>query len=474
MDQICNISTKKLKFINDLQSSLSLYLKIRAHYSLTFLLETKDYRGKEHEKTLLCFAPALSFKVDNEVITLNYAGDNPQKIAVQNRSDVLKTLDNFINHFKAEDVNNSFFNNGLFGYISYEAVQYFEDINFKRHPHPNHIPDMFYAAFHYVLVLDHFSDELTLHQHIYNNCKPSQDFDDILKILKRPAPSHYPFETQAKEMVNCTDAEFIDMVKQGKKHCQRGDVFQIVLSRCFSQKFQGDIFNVYRTLRSINPSPYLYFFDFENFKIFGSSPESHLTISQNKARLFPIAGTFKRSGDDTRDQKKAQHLLKDIKENAEHIMLVDLARNDLSAFAKDVTVEHFKDIQYYSYVIHLVSQIVGKIDSTDLLNLVARTFPAGTLSGAPKYRAMQLIDCYEPTPRSYYGGAVGVIGFDRSFNHCIMIRSFLAKNNILYYQAGAGILALSDPKSELQEVNNKLGALVEAIRRANQSSSLDF
>lgn len=469
MIRISVIKTQKKEVQCDLQSSVSLYSKIRAHYSFAFLLETKDYRGKEHQKTYLCFAPALSFKAVGKVITWNYAGQNPEHKEVSNRAEVLQAFDEFLNHFQTDQSEASFCNNGLFGYMAYEAVQYFEDIEFRPRQSSNQIPELFYAAFHYVLVLNHFSDELTLYQHHYNGIEPKQDFDEILKILRSPVSASYPFKIEGEPMVNCSAEEFIDMIKRGKQHCQQGDVFQIVLSRCFSQKFRGDVFNVYRSLRSINPSPYLYFFDFGAFKIFGSSPESQLTVTNRKARLFPIAGTFKRSGNDSYDQKKAQELLKDIKENAEHIMLVDLARNDLSVFAKQVKVEYFKEIQYYSHVIHLVSQVAGYVEDQDLLNLVARTFPAGTLSGAPKYKAMQLIDKYEPTPRSYYGGAVGIFGFDHSFNHCIMIRSFLAQNKVLYYQAGAGVVALSQPESELNEVDNKLGALVAAIKKADQN-----
>ncbi|MBE7179038.1 MAG: anthranilate synthase component I family protein, partial [Mucilaginibacter polytrichastri] len=247
----------------------------------------------------------------------------------------------------------------------------------------------------------------------------------------------------------------------------RGDVFQIVPSRAFSQRFTGDEFNVYRALRSINPSPYLFYFDYGNFKLFGSSPEAQLTINKGEATIYPIAGTFKRTGSDTEDAEIALQLKNDPKESAEHVMLVDLARNDLSRHCDDVEVQAFKEVQFYSHLVHLVSKVSGKLRlGVDSFSVVADTFPAGTLSGAPKYRAMEIIDQNEPHLRSFYSGALGFMGFNGDFNHAIMIRSFLSKENTLNYQAGAGIVTASDPETELQEVNNKIAALRKALIEA--------
>jgi anthranilate synthase component I len=277
----------------------------------------------------------------------------------------------------------------------------------------------------------------------------------------------YPFSTKGAETSNMTDGEYKAMVEKGIQSCHRGDVFQIVLSRRFRQPFNGDEFNVYRALRSVNPSPYLFFFDYGDYKLMGSSPESQLLIKNGKAIVHPIAGTFKRTGDDDTDQLAAEHLLKDAKENAEHVMLVDLARNDLSRVCDDVSVVHYRQVQYFSHVIHLVSEVTGKVrEGSNPFELLAKTFPAGTLSGAPKFKAMELIDKYESTARSYYGGAIGFMGFDGSCVHAIMIRTFLSQDNTLTYQAGAGIVAASNPENELQEVSNKLGALKKAIELA--------
>ncbi len=264
-----------------------------------------------------------------------------------------------------------------------------------------------------------------------------------------------------------TDEAYMQMVQKGIKSCLRGDVFQIVLSRRFKKPFTGDEFNVYRTLRSINPSPYLFYFDYGDYRLFGSSPESQLIIKNGKAIVHPIAGTFKRTGDEEKDNALADALLLDAKENAEHTMLVDLARNDLSRVCTNVEVSQYRQVHYYSHVIHMVSEVTGKVaEGSNPFFLLAASFPAGTLSGAPKFKAMELIDAYEPTPRSYYGGCVGSIGFDGSCNHAIMIRTFLSKQNTLHYQAGAGVVAASNPESELHEVNNKLGALKKAIEIA--------
>ena len=226
---------------------------------------------------------------------------------------------------------------------------------------------------------------------------------------------------------------------------------------------------LYRALRSINPSPYLFYFDFGGFRLFGSSPETHCRIEGRKATIDPIAGTTRRTGNRKQDEENARALRNDPKENAEHVMLVDLARNDLSRNCKDVHVDFFKDIQYYSHVIHLVSRVSGTLnDSANPIRTFIDTFPAGTLSGAPKVRALQIISELEPHNRGAYGGCIGFIGLDGSLNQAITIRTFVSRNGVLWFQAGGGIVAKSDEEKELQEVNNKLGALRTAIEMAER------
>jgi anthranilate synthase component 1 len=295
----------------------------------------------------------------------------------------------------------------------------------------------------------------------------------------------YDFHPVGDVRSTLTDDEHRENIRRGIAHCLRGDVFQIVLSRRFIQQYEGDDFKLYRALRSINPSPYLFYFDFGGFRIFGSSPETHCRIepiakskkpSQRhtlkertafKAYIDPIAGTTKRTGDAEADRKGAEYLRNDPKENAEHVMLVDLARNDLSRNCHGVKVDFYKDLQYYSHVIHLVSRVSGELDNgADPIKAFIDTFPAGTLSGAPKVRAMQLISEYEPHNRGAYGGCIGIIGLDGSLNQAITIRTFVSRNGELWFQAGGGIVAKSDVEYELQEVNNKLGALRKAIEKA--------
>ena len=329
----------------------------------------------------------------------------------------------------------------------------------------NEIPLMRYRLYQYVIVLNHFKDELLICENKIAGLE--SELPVLESLIRSKDVPVYPFRAKGSETSNMQDEEYRQMVRKGIESCHRGNVFQIVLSRRFQQGFTGDEFNVYRALRNINPSPYLFFFDYGDYKLMGSSPESQLVIKNGKAVVHPIAGTFKRTGDDVTDQAAADKLLLDSKENAEHVMLVDLARNDLSRVCNDVKVAHYREVQYYSHVIHLVSEVTGKVKKdTNPFDLMAKTFPAGTLSGAPKFKAMELIDTYESTTRSYYGGAIGFMGFNGDCNHAIMIRTFLSRNNTLTYQAGAGVVAASDPESELQEVNNKLGALKKAIHFA--------
>ncbi|MFT4791641.1 MAG: anthranilate synthase component 1, partial [Arcticibacterium sp.] len=326
------------------------------------------------------------------------------------------------------------------------------------------LPELYYAVYQNVIAINHFNNEAYIFAHCYDQVSNVAELERLIAVKNFAT---YPFKTEGNPEINIKDQAYRNLVETAKKHCQRGDVFQLVLSRRFTQKFSGDEFNVYRALRAINPSPYLFYFDYGNYKIFGSSPEAQLVVKDQKAEIHPIAGTFKRSGDDEKDAQLAKKLTLDHKENAEHVMLVDLARNDLSRHGKMVTVENYREVQFFSHVIHLVSKVTGiKKPETPTMSIVADTFPAGTLSGAPKHKAMELIEKYEPTPRGYYGGAIGFMDFEGNFNHAIMIRTFLSKNHELHYQAGAGIVAASDPESELQETYNKLGALTKALKIA--------
>ena len=453
------------RLLADTITPVSIYLKIRDIYPNSLLLESSDYHGNENSYSFICLSPIATFIVDDGVYTATY----PDGSTVQGELDSFKKrFTEFMHCFKPSMTDEKIPVNGFFGYVAYDAVRYFEKISLHAKVREEYkIPDIRYSFYNYIIAINHFQNVLYIIENQFDG--EFSECEKIESLLGSRNFASYPFRTEGKERSNITDEEYMKMVTLGKEHCYRGDVFQIVLSRQFSQRFSGDEFNVYRALRSINPSPYLFFFDYGGYKIFGSSPEAQLKIQKGKAFINPIAGTFKRTGDDEKDKLLAQQLSTDLKENAEHIMLVDLARNDLSRHSGNVKVESYREIQYYSHVLHMVSTVSGELNKTsDAVDMMTATFPAGTLSGAPKYKAMQLIDDYEGQSRGYYGGAIGFLDFDGNFNHAILIRTFLSKNNHLYYQAGAGIVAVSQEESELQEVNNKMGALKKAIEMATQ------
>jgi len=463
-----SIKTKSRTLIADILTPVSIYLKIRDKFANPILLESTDFNGDENSYSIVCFNPIGTFQVNNGILSKQWPDGVDEEYTVDASHSVPDHLQSFINSFEVDFSEAPLRLDGFFGYSAYDSVQYFETVKLqKQTKDENKIPEMLYSFYKYVIVFNHFKSELYIIENLLEGEETT--IDTIEYILKGNVVSEHSFQTKDDEKSNLTDAEFIEIVKKGKQSCFRGDVFQIVLSRQFSQKFTGDEFCVYRALRSINPSPYLFFFDYGNFRIFGSSPEAQLIIRDGRAIINPIAGTFKRTGDDLKDAELAIELTNDPKENAEHVMLVDLARNDLSRNGEDVKVDKYREVQYFSHVIHLVSKVSGKLQAgANPMRVMADTFPAGTLSGAPKFRAMQLISQYEPQGRGYYGGCIGYIDLNGNLNQAIMIRTFLSKNNTLFYQAGAGVVAKSVEESELQEVNNKLAALKKAIQLAEK------
>ncbi len=455
-------STSK-KLLADIITPVSIYLRIRDIYPNSLLLESSDYHGNENSYSFICMKPIAGFQVDDGIITEDYPDGSKIITEISDIHTFNERFSTFLRTFNQPETHADIPVNGLFGYLSYDSIEYFEKIKFKNDPViQNHIPDISYHLYQYIIAINHYQNTLQIIENRVNG--EISELDRIESMLNSRNVAIYSFKTKGEEKQNISDDQYLELVRKGKEHCYRGDVFQVVLSRQYSRQFTGDEFNVYRALRSINPSPYLFYFDYGNYKIFGSSPEAHLKISKGKAYINPIAGTFKRTGDDENDKLLAQKLSGDKKENAEHVMLVDLARNDLSRHSVNVKVESFREVQFYSHVIHLVSAVSGELkEGTTAADMMTATFPAGTLTGAPKHMAMKIIDKYENQRRGYYGGAIGFLDFRGNFNHAIMIRTFLSKDNTLYFQAGAGIVADSDDASELQEVNNKLGALRKAI-----------
>nr|WP_321414094.1 anthranilate synthase component I family protein [uncultured Allomuricauda sp.] len=458
------LTTHYKKILADTITPVSVYLKIRDKFPNSILLESSDYHANDNSFSYICCNPIASIEVINETITENFPDGSQKVTPINGDIDVTEVVHNFSKQFKTTQNGFKFIYSGLFGYMAYDAVRYFEDVKISKKENSVEIPDIYYAVYQNIIAINHFKNEAYLFAHCYD-CE--SNVEEIEQLFNVRNFSSYNFNKEGDAESNLKDEDYKEQVELAKKHCQRGDVFQLVLSRRFKQKFKGDEFNVYRALRSINPSPYLFYFDYGNFKIFGSSPEAQLIVKEGKAEIHPIAGTYKRTGNDEKDADLAKKLAQDEKENSEHVMLVDLARNDLSRNGNTVNVETYREVQYFSHVIHLVSKVTGqkKKDSTTM-KVVADTFPAGTLSGAPKHMAMQLIEKYEKTSRSYYGGAIGFMDFEGNFNHAIMIRTFLSKNHELYYQAGAGLVAASNPEDELQETYNKLGALKKALEIA--------
>jgi anthranilate synthase component 1 len=459
-----SLYTHYKKILADTITPVSIYLKIRDKYPNSILLESSDYHASDNSFSYICFNPIASITVNADTIEQQYP-DGSSKKNYTDKVSVTDEIHKFTKRFKINsDADFKFINNGIFGYTAYDAVKYFEDIEISKKPNSLEIPDIYYAVYQNIIAINHFKNEAYIFAHCF---EAENNIDEILQLISSKNFASYNFKTDSKIASNLTDAEYKEQVQLAKKHCARGDVFQLVLSKKFSQGFKGDEFNVYRALRSINPSPYLFYFDYGNFKIFGSSPEAQLVVNKGRAEIHPIAGTFRRTGNDEEDQKLAKKLAEDAKENAEHVMLVDLARNDLSRHGSQVKVETYREAQFFSHVIHLVSKVTGKVhNNTPTMQVVADTFPAGTLSGAPKHRAMQLIENYEKTSRAFYGGAIGFMDFEGNYNHAIMIRTFMSKNHELHWQAGAGLVSKSNPDDELQEVYNKLGALTKAIEMA--------
>lgn len=471
------LKTECKRLLADVYTPVGIYLRLRDRFRDTILLESTDNHAAENSYSFICINAIAGMEITStKSIEFKYPGQKPEKTEIKNVAAVPGIIWDFMQQFAAEKstVKEAAYAQGLFGYTTYDAIQFFETIQLgssKASPFggglEGAIPLMRYRLYQYVIVFNHFKDELFICEN--STAGLESELQLVESLIRSKDVPVFPFKANGKETSNMTDEDYRGMVEKGIKSCLRGDVFQIVLSRKFEKSFSGDEFNVYRALRSVNPSPYLFFYDYGDYKLMGSSPESQILIKKGKAIVHPIAGTFKRTGDDAIDEKETERLLLDAKENAEHVMLVDLARNDLSRVCDDVKVAHYREVQYYSHVIHLVSEVTGKVrDGSNPFELLAKTFPAGTLSGAPKFKAMELIDSYEPTARSYYGGALGFMGFDGTCIHAIMIRTFMSKDNTLIYQAGAGIVAASKPESELQEVNNKLGALKKAIEFAEE------
>ena len=458
-----NYTTNSKTILADLYTPVGVYMRLRDLYPQSALMESSDYHDANNSHSFIGINPMASVAIGHGKATITFPDGQTEHHDITKDYQADQAIHSLIDSIKVKGEHANYC--GLYGYTSFNAVRYFENINVKDETQEkNDAPDMLYILYKVIIVFDHFNSQLTL-----ITLGDEQELDNIMRQMNKSNVQAYGFHPVGDVTSTLTDEAHKANIRKGIQHCLRGDVFQIVLSRRFIQKYEGDDFKLYRALRSINPSPYLFYFDFGGFRIFGSSPETHCRIENRKAYIDPIAGTTKRTGDAEADRRGAEYLRNDPKENAEHVMLVDLARNDLSRNCHNVKVDFYKDLQYYSHVIHLVSRVSGELDEqADPIKSFIDTFPAGTLSGAPKIRAMQLISEYEPHNRGAYGGCIGYIGLDGSLNQAITIRTFVSRNGELWFQAGGGIVAKSNEEYELQEVNNKLGALRRAILKAEK------
>lgn len=473
-----NYTTKTRKILADLYTPVGVYMRLRDIYPQSALMESSDYHGSENSRSFIGVHPMASIAVGHGIVTTTYPDGKVEKQELpafgegkgeECKLAISKAINDFVKTFHVEGEGKDFC--GLYGFTTFNAVRYFENISVKDTTmEKNDAPDIYYIMYKDIIVFDHYNNTMELIAlGDADGSAGEAELDALLKAINKANVKPYDFHPVGDTTSTLTDEQHKENVRKCIHHCLRGDVFQIVVSRRFVQKYEGDDFKLYRALRSINPSPYLFYFDFGGYRIFGSSPETHNRIVGDKAFIDPIAGTTKRTGDIEQDRKAAEFLRNDPKENAEHVMLVDLARNDLSRNCHGVKVDFYKDMQFYSHVIHLVSRVSGTLDKdADHIKEFIDTFPAGTLSGAPKVRAMQIISELEPHNRGAYGGCIGFIGLNGDLNQAIVIRTFISRNGELWFQAGSGVVAKSNDQYELEECNNKLGALTKAIHIAEQ------
>ena len=467
-----NYTTQTRKILADLYTPVGVYMRLRDIYPQSALMESSDYHGTENSRSFIGVHPIASIAVGHGMVTATYPDGRVEEKELpafgegkgeECKLAISKAFNDFIQAFHVEGEGSECC--GLYGFTTFNAVRYFENIPVKDTTmEKNDAPDIYYIMYKNIIVFDHFNNTMQL-----ITLGEEAELDALMKAINKANVKPYDFHPVGETTSTLTDEEHKANIRRCIQHCLRGDVFQIVVSRRFVQKYEGDDFKLYRALRSINPSPYLFYFDFGGFRIFGSSPETHNRIVGDKAFIDPIAGTTKRTGNMEQDRKAAEFLRNDPKENAEHVMLVDLARNDLSRNCHGVKVDFYKDMQFYSHVIHLVSRVSGTLDEqADHIKAFIDTFPAGTLSGAPKVRAMQIISELEPHNRGAYGGCIGFIGLNGDLNQAIVIRTFISRNGELWFQAGSGVVAKSNDQYELEECNNKLGALTKAIHIAEE------
>ena len=465
------------EILADMETPVSAYRKIaRGKYS--FLLESVEGGERLARYSFLGTDPFLVFKSKGRDVQI-VKGWRADKHRLEDGRDPLDILKGLLAEYKwVDDPDLPRFSGGAVGYIGYDAVRFFENLPDSTTDDLD-VPDSYFVFTNILLIFDHVKHRIKV------VCTPEvgsdpgttydlacEKIDEMVNRLRRPLPmveSKAGKGVAVRPVSNMTKAQYESMVVAAKEYIKAGDIIQIVPSQRLSVPLEADPFDVYRALRSVNPSPYMYYLNYDDMKLIGTSPEILVTEDRGVVTTRPIAGTRHRGATDDEDKALETELLADEKERAEHIMLVDLGRNDLGRVCKYGTVEvdQLMVIERYSHVMHIVSNVRGELaDGKDQFDVLRATFPAGTVSGAPKIRAMEIIDELEPTRRGTYAGAIGYFSFSGNMDTCITIRTILVKDGVAYMQAGGGVVADSVPESEYQESMNKAGALLKAIEMA--------
>ena len=455
----------------DIETPVTTYLKLKEQ-SFSFLLESAEGGERWGRYSFIGLNPLITITYQCPQMVIKTV--NQQQI-YSGVTDPLPFLRETISQFSLADVPGlPRFQGGLVGYFAYDVIRCWERIPAKAKKDTS-IPEAMFILPQELIIFDHVSHKIKVVNFVYIEKKENSE-DLYKKAIKQiearlkelSTPLNYKTSPLSLDIVksNFTKKEFMEAVKKTKDYILNGDAIQVVLSQRLETEFKGDVFNIYRALRSLNPSPYMFYLNFEDLKLIGASPEILVRLENDLISLRPIAGTRPRGHTEEQDKALEKELLADPKERAEHIMLVDLGRNDVGRVARPGTVKvtELMVVERYSHVMHIVSNIIGKLkQNEDAFSVLKATFPAGTVSGAPKVRAMEIIDELEPTQRGPYAGAVGYFSFSRNMDFCITIRTVIVWKNKLYIQVGAGIVADSIPEREYQETMNKAQAMLKAI-----------
>jgi len=461
----------------DLLTPVSAFLALRTGSHHAFLLESVEGGENLARYSFLGKNPYRVIRVHGRAVEVTERHNPSDKSPPQ--GDIFVVLQHYIQEYYEVRVHGlPRLRCGAVGYMGYDNVRLIEHL--PDMPEDDlHVPDALWCFYDTMCAFDHVQHQIVLMASVFMTSDTSVEAQfleaqarlaQLETELRTPIRAPAPITLNRDRLSSNFEREaFKSAIEEGKRLIYEGDIFQVVLSQRFSLPFSVDAFNLYRALRQINPSPYLFFLDFDEVTLIGSSPEVLVRVEEGRAQLLPIAGTRPRGRDAAEDLRLQEELLRDPKERAEHLMLVDLGRNDLGRICTmgSVTVDRYAYIERYSHVMHIVSTVSGEVDPAYApLDVLRACFPAGTVSGAPKVRAMEIIDALEPTKRGIYAGAVGYIDFSGNMDTCIAIRTMVVRNNTVYIQAGAGIVADSDPEREFEETENKARALKQALRVA--------